>query len=176
MDALEMLKDNLNSTHRAYFNARQGTDEQLHFVPTDGSHSIAWCLWHTARMEDNLVQGTYRGTTTLWNDDWAARTGLPADGLGVGMSDDDAQGLHLKDSDAFFEYIDTVWAATAEFLDGMTADDLDREVGLGERIEKLGNSISLHMVGHFSSHRGEINWLRGTQGMPPVTPAAPAGA
>ena len=173
MDALDMLKDNLNFAHRTFFDARNGTDEQLHFVPQDGSHSIAWCLWHTARIEDNLVQGRYRETELLWNEDWSAKTGLSADGPFVGMSDEDAQQIRLTNKEAFFEYIDAVWASTAEVLDGMTADDLDREVTLGERVENLGSSISTHMFGHFSSHRGKINWLRGTQGMPPVSAAAP---
>lgn len=174
MDALDMLKENLGFAHRTYLDARNATEEELHFVPADGSHSIAWCIWHTARIEDNLVQGAYRGTNPLWNADWAARTGLPAEGPFVGMSDEDAQKIRLTDRDAFFEYVDTVWATTMEFLDGLTADDLDREVKLGQRVEKLGSSISTHMVGHFSSHRGEINWLRGMQGLAPVSGAAPA--
>ncbi len=174
MDALDMLTDNLAFAHRTYANAREASDEQLHFVPEDGSHSIAWCLWHTARIEDNLVQGSYRQTDVIWNADWAAKTGLPAEGPFVGMSDEDAQRLELKNQDAFFEYIDTVWATTMEFLGGMTADDLDREVKLGERVETLGGSISTHMVGHFNSHRGEINLLRGMQGLEPVSGAAPA--
>ncbi|HJO03655.1 MAG TPA: hypothetical protein QGG47_06765 [Acidobacteriota bacterium] len=99
---------------------------------------------------------------------------MPFQGIGVGMSDEDAQLLELKDKGAFFEYIDTVWATTMAFLDGLTSADLDREVKLGERVELLGNSISLHMVGHFSSHRGEINWVRGTQGMGPLRMEAPA--
>jgi hypothetical protein len=172
MDAVDMLTENLNFAHRTYLDARNGTDEQLHFVPENGSHSIAWCLWHTARIEDDLVQVVYRDADPLWNDDWAARTGLPAAGPFVGMSDEEAQQLRLTDRDAFFDYIDTVWATTMQFLDGLTPDDLDREVKLGERIEKLGSSISTHMVGHFNSHRGEINWLRGTQGTPPVSAAA----
>jgi len=44
-------------------------------------------------------------------------------------------------------------------------------VQIGERVKKIGNSISTHIVGHLSSHRGEINWLRGMQGLPPVSGA-----
>ena len=117
MDALDMLKENLNFAHRTYVDARNATDEQLHFVPEDGSHSIAWCLWHTARIEDNLVQNRYRQTDVLWNEEWANRTGLSATDPFIGMSDEDAQKIRLTDKDAFFEYVDAVWAATAEFLD-----------------------------------------------------------
>lgn len=171
MDALDMLKDNLGFAHRTFLDARNATDEQLQFVPEGGSHSIAWCLWHTARIEDNLVQRIYRGTEPLWGEEWALKTGMAAEGPYVGMSDEDAQKIALKAGDAFFDYIDAVWAATGAYLDGLTAEDLDREVQLGERVEKIGNSISTHMVGHFSSHRGEINWLRGMQGLPPVSGA-----
>ena len=172
MDALEMLRDNLDFAHRTYIDARNATDEQLHFVPEGGSHSIAWCLWHTARIEDNLVQGRYRETELIWSADWASRTGLSAEGPFIGMSDEDAQKIRLTDRAAFFEYVDAVWASTMAFLGGLTADDLDREVRLGERVETLGASISTHMVGHFNSHRGEINWLRGMQGLAPVSAAA----
>ena len=172
MDALDMLTDNLSFAHRTFLDARNGTDEQLHFVPEGGSHSIAWCIFHTARIEDNLVQRVYRGTDPLWNEEWASRTGLSADGPYVGMSDEDAQKIRLTNREDFFEYVDAVWESTMAFLGGLTADDLDREVKLGERIETLGNSISTHMVGHFSSHRGEVNWLRGMQGMAPVSGAA----
>jgi hypothetical protein len=44
MDAPDVLNDNLNFARHTYVNARNSTDEQLHFVPPDGSHSIAWCL------------------------------------------------------------------------------------------------------------------------------------
>ena len=35
-------------------------------------------------------------------------------------------------------------------------------------IESIDESISLHMLGHFNGHRGEMNLLRGMQGMDPL--------
>jgi hypothetical protein len=64
-----------------------------------------------------------------------------------------------------------VWAATARFLDTATDADLEREVPSRTGTESVGEAISLHMLGHFNGHRGEINTLRGLQGMPTVMAA-----
>ncbi len=171
MSTVGFIKRGLDFAHRARADARNGTDEQLHFVPPDGSHSIAWCLWHTARVEDPIVNSRILKQPQIWNETWAKRTGLPADGLGVGQSDADAQKIHIDDLGAFVEYQDAVWAATARFLDGATDADLEREVQSRTGTESVGEAISLHMLGHFNGHRGEINTLRGMQGMPTVLAA-----
>ena len=51
MSTVAFIERSLAFTHAALKDARNGTDEQLHFVPDQGSHSIAWCLWHTTRVE-----------------------------------------------------------------------------------------------------------------------------
>jgi uncharacterized damage-inducible protein DinB len=159
----------LSFAHRALADARNGTDEQLHFVPSGGSHSIAWCLWHTARIEDLIINMRSRGAPQVWNEEWANRIGLPYEGTGNGQSDSDALGIHIKDMDAFREYQEAVWAETASYLESATDAELDREVPTrGGGTESIGEGISLHLIGHFNGHRGEINLLRGMQGMPTV--------
>ena len=168
MTTVEYIQNTLDFVHRALADARNGTDEQLHFVPEHGSHSIAWCLWHTARIEDLIINARVRGEAPVWNEQWAERIGVPADGFGTGQSDEDAQQLHIDSMDAFAEYQAAVWAQTAAFLDGATDEELQREVPAREGTESVGQAISLHMLGHFNGHRGEINTLRGMQGMPTV--------
>ena len=171
MSTVDYITNTLDFVHRALADARNGTDEQLHFVPEQGSHSIAWCLWHTTRIEDLLVNMRFRGGETIWNDDWAVRTGLTTEGFGVGQSDDEAQGIHISSMEAFGEYQEAVWASTAEYLAAATDEELEREVPAREGTESVGQAISLHMLGHFNGHRGEINTLRGMQGMPTVMAA-----
>ena len=90
MSMVDFIKSNLDFARRALTDAANGTDEQLHFIPSHGSHSIAWCLWHTARVEDLLMNAVIGGGAPSWNDKWAQRTGLPGEGIGTSMSDDDA--------------------------------------------------------------------------------------
>jgi uncharacterized damage-inducible protein DinB len=171
MNTVDFIKRGLDFAHRALADARNGTDAQLHFVPANGSHSIAWCLWHTARVEDLIVNTRILKQPAIWNAEWAKRTGLPVDGLGVGQSDTDAQKVHIDDMRAFAAYQEAVWAETARFLDRATEADLERQVPSRTGTESAGEAISLHLLGHFNGHRGEINTLRGLQGMPTVLAA-----
>jgi uncharacterized damage-inducible protein DinB len=158
---VEYIRRGLAFAHAALADARNGTDEQLHFVPEHGSHSIAWCLWHTARVEDLIINLRCQARQTVWDAGWAERTGLPADGFGTGMSDADAQQVRITDMRAFAAYQEAVWAATERFLEGTSDADLEREVPSRTGTEQVGEAISLHMLGHFNGHRGEINGVAG---------------
>lgn len=51
----------------------------------------------------------------------------------------------------------------------MTDDsELEREVQLGQRTETVSDNIRLHLITHLNGHRGEVNLIRGMQGLPPV--------
>jgi hypothetical protein len=169
METVDYIKNSLGFAHRALADACNGTSEQLHFVPPNGSHSIAWCLWHTARTEDLIINARSRRAPQVWNEQWAERTGLPFQGQGTGMTDEDAVQVRIKDMEAFREYQEAVWKQTAEYLDSMTPEEIEREIPTRDGgSETVGQGISLHMLGHFNGHRGEINMLRGMQGMPTV--------
>jgi uncharacterized damage-inducible protein DinB len=169
MDTLDYIKNSLGFAHRALADARNGTPEQLHFVPEHGSHSIAWCLWHTARIEDRIINARARQASEVWDESWAKRTGLPFEGAGTNMTDEEAHEVRIKDIDAFREYQEAVWKQTDEYLNSITKEDLEVERPTRDGgTETIGQGIQLHMLGHFNGHRGEINLLRGMQGMPTV--------
>ncbi len=168
---VDFVQRGLDFAHAALRDARNGTDAQLHFVPPNGSHSIAWCLWHTARIEDLIINDRAQGGSVLWNAEWAERVGLPFEGFGAGMSDADAQQIHIRDMEAFGAYQEAVWAATETFLSAADDETLAREIPSRNGTETVGEAILLHMIGHFNGHRGEINTLRGMQGMPTVLAA-----
>ncbi|MBU93467.1 MAG: hypothetical protein CL723_02615 [Chloroflexi bacterium] len=169
MSRIKHIKWSLDFVHRALRDACNGTTEQVHFVPESGSHSIAWCLWHTTRIEDLIVNLVIKESSTVWNEGWANKTGLPFDGFGLGQSDEDAQKVEISDMKAFRDYQDLVWESTDAFLNDLKDEDLSRQVktSTGDT-ESIDESISLHMLGHFNGHRGEMNLLRGMQGMDPL--------
>lgn len=168
MSTVQFIQQGLAFAHNAFKDARNGTDEQLHFVPENGSHSIAWCLWHTTRIEDLIINMRVLKEPLVWNEEYAKRIGLPADGFGAEQSNEEAQEVHIADMDAFGEYQEAVWAKTASYLENATDEDLGVEVPTRDGTETVATAISLHMLGHFNGHRGEINTLRGMQGMPTV--------
>ena len=170
--AVGYIQQSLQFLHGSFHDARSGqSSEQLHFAPDGESHSVAWVLWHTARVEDLLVQGAFQGKRQIWAEGGgAAQTGLPAKAFGTGQPTDEAKQLQIGDLDAFWQYADAVFAATDAFLGGLSDTDLEREVKVGERTETLGESITLHLVTHENGHRGEVNLIRGMHGFPPVMP------
>ncbi len=168
--AVDFIKDSFQSIHGSYRDARSGqTPEQMHFAPEGESHSVAWILFHTTRIEDMLINTICQSKPLIFAEgDWAERTGLPAEGFGTGQTTEQAGQVGIKDLDAFTEYAEAVYAATDAFLDGISDEDLSREVKLGQRTETVSDNIRLHLLTHLNGHRGEINLIRGMQGLPPL--------
>ena len=170
MTAIDFMKQTLEFVHRGFRGAPDGlSNGQLHFVPEGQSHSIAWCMWHGARIEDLFFQQVFQGKPSEWETGgWAAKTGLPEKGFGTGQSTEDARSLHIASLDAFKEYQGQVAGLADAYLSSLDDAGLEREVKLGDRTEALGQSINLHLVIHLNGHRGEINLLRGMMGFEPV--------
>ena len=170
MAAIDFMRQTLDFVHRGFAGAGEELDdEQLHFVPEGQSHSIAWCMWHGARIEDLFFQQLFQGKPSEWDaNGWAERCGLPAKGFGTNQPADEARALRIGNIEAFRAYQAKVADLSGAFLSGISDADLGREVKLGEKTETLGESINLHLVIHLNGHRGEINLLRGMMGFAPV--------
>ena len=170
MSSIDFMKQTLDFIHRGFRGAPDGlSDEQLHFVPEGQSHSIAWCMWHGARIEDLFFQQLFQGKPAEWETGgWAAKTGLPEKGFGTGQSTEDAANVRITSLPAFREYQAKVAELSTAFLSGLSEADLSREVKMRDQTESLGQSINLHLVIHLNGHRGEVNLLRGMQGFDPV--------
>lgn len=144
MSTVDFIERGMDFAHRALADARNGTAEQMHFVPERGSHSIAWCLWHTARIEDLIISARVLDQPAFWSNDWAQRTGLPVDGTGNGLSDEEAQQIRISDIDAFAEYQEAVFARTRQFLSGASDEDLEREVPSRTGTEYRSGDLAAH--------------------------------
>ncbi|MFN0093724.1 MAG: DinB family protein [Dehalococcoidia bacterium] len=170
MAAVDFMKVTLDFIHRGFRNAPEGlSDEQLHFIPDGQSHSIAWTMWHAARIEDLFFQQIFQGKPAEFETGgWAERTGLPAKGFGTGQSTEEAATVRIANLDQFLAYQAKVAELATAYLAGLSDEELKREVKLGQRTEQLGESINLHLVMHLNGHRGEINLIRGMLGFDPV--------
>ena len=172
MSAITYMKQSLAFIHGSYRQAADGlSPEQVHFVPEGESHSIAWVIWHGARVEDLIVQQLIKGVPQEWETGgWAARTGLPEKSFGTGQTTEEARAIRITDAEALAGYVNKVAALTQEFLSTSSDEDLEREIQVGQRTETVGQAINLHLVTHLNGHRGEINLLRGMMGFGPVLP------
>src|SRR3712207_8396224 len=93
-----------------------------------GANPIGWLAWHLLRVQDDHVADV-AGTEQVWTaDGWAQRFGLPVDvsAIGYGMSTEEVAAVRVPSADLLLDYSDAVSARTAEFLSGLTDEDLDR--------------------------------------------------
>ncbi|MBC7278313.1 DinB family protein [Nocardioides sp.] len=104
--------------------------DDLLWRPYDGANSIAWTLWHTARMEDVQI-ASLAGTDEVWlREGWVERFGLPyAPGaMGYGQSAEEVAAFRLEDPKLLTGYYRAVHTATTELVDSLSEDDLARVV------------------------------------------------
>jgi uncharacterized damage-inducible protein DinB len=94
------------------------------------ANTIAWLAWHLARVQDDHVAEVAGGEQVWTADDWVGRFGLPfpAEATGYGFSSEDVAQVRVPSADLLLEYAAAVHERTADFLRGLSDDDLDRVV------------------------------------------------
>lgn len=116
------------------------TQEEIRRIPRREVHSIAWCLWHIARIEDAtmnlLVDG---GEQVFTQGDWGSKMRQDICNTGNGMEDQDIARLNKTiDTEALLNYRDAVGVRTRQVVADLTPEQLPEPVR-PERIERLLN-------------------------------------
>ncbi|MGE3074044.1 MAG: DinB family protein [Dehalococcoidia bacterium] len=168
-----ILRSSLKSMHQLLDKAVEGmTAEQLNFRPQEGGVSGFFSLWHYVRTEDNIINFVTQGKPTVWLEGGYNETfGLPRNSQGTGMTTDEANAVQIHDVAKWHEYQQGVWAATDKYLAEMSPDQFnERRVTikpLGEM--SLWNGIYGICLSHGYRHVGEIEYVRGVQGLGGLT-------
>jgi hypothetical protein len=164
----QFIRDSLRQLHASYDEGIADlTDEQLHWRATETGQPIAFVLWHYVRTEDNIIQFVLQQKPTVWIDGgWYEKLSLHRTAQGTGMPLEDAQNLRIDSRDDWRAYQSAVWKATDNFL--ASADDamLDKTTTvkpLGEM--PVRNAIGMMCLTHGFTHLGEIQHMRGLQGL-----------
>ena len=131
-----------------------------------GANPIGWLAWHLLRVQDDHLADV-AGTEQVWTaQGWTGRFGLPVDdaATGYGMDDDEVDAVRVPSADLLLGYSRAVHARSAEFLRGLTDEDLDRvvdtrwdpQVTLGVRL--------VSVLYDDLQHLGQAAYLRGLLG------------
>lgn len=168
------------------------SEEQLAWQPPFGTHSIAWNLWHLARWADHLQESVSRmtpelasrlgPTQQLWEaDGLAERWGWTALSLGfeqtgTHMEAGSAAQLPLPRKDVLLEYVRRAFATADRAVGAIDdqqlyqADETSAQFNAayhGEPAQaegRVGDAVLTHLA-HDNRHLGEIEALRGQQGL-----------
>ncbi|MGK2964298.1 MAG: DinB family protein [Tepidiformaceae bacterium] len=145
------------------------TPEQLNWLPTEGvAVSAGFNAWHIFRTEDNITNFVFQRKQPIWlAGGFMEKVGGPKVDQGTGMTLDDARAVQVQDKAALLEYGKTVAADTLAFVKGQDLSWLEETTTIKPQGELPRWRIlrEIYMT-HGFMHLGEINVLRGIQGMP----------
>jgi uncharacterized damage-inducible protein DinB len=130
MQTTDLLVDAFQRVRDAVHPAVQGlTPEQLSARLEGQANSIAWLVWHLARIQDDHVAAA-AGTEQVWTSEgWVERFGLPfePEATGYGHGPEDVSAV-VAPGELLTAYYEAVHQATLAFVGGLTDADLDRVV------------------------------------------------
>ena len=142
------------------------TAEQLSARVGPEANTVGWLGWHLLRVQDDHV-AEVAGREQVWTaEGWAERFALPVsdDATGYGFSPDDVAAVRIESPRLLLGYAAAVHARTAEFLQGLSDEDLDRVV---DRRWDPPVTLGVRLVSVLSDdlqHVGQAAYVRGLLG------------
>ncbi|WP_299562172.1 mycothiol transferase [uncultured Mycolicibacterium sp.] len=138
------------------------TDELARYRPTATANSIAWLIWHSARIQDVQI-ADIAGTEPVWTrDGWVDRFGLdlPRDDTGYGH-DADQVGKVRASADLLAGYYHAVHRATLQYIASVTAEELDRVVDTRWEPPVTAGVRLVSIIDDCAQHLGQAKYVRG---------------
>jgi uncharacterized damage-inducible protein DinB len=131
MDVASLLLELYGRTPPLARDAVDGlSPDQLAERPSGTANSIAWLVWHLARVQDHHIAEILE-TDQIWTmGDWAARCGLDPNpnNTGYGHGPEQVAAVRPDNGAVLLGYLDAVQERTEAYLAGVQPDDLDRIV------------------------------------------------
>ncbi|MET1087508.1 MAG: DUF664 domain-containing protein [Arthrobacter sp.] len=130
MKSNELLLDAFGRIRETVERTLDGLDDGSLALRTAGTgNSIAWLVWHLARVEDAQVSGA-AGLEQVWfAQDFVGRFGLPLQprDTGYGHSADQVDAVRAP-AELLLDYYDAVHRQTVRYVESLGDEDLDRVV------------------------------------------------
>ena len=165
VDVSELLLDLYSRTPPLAEEAVAGlTLEQLLWQPDSGANTIAWLIWHLARIQDDYVTEMSGDGEQLWvTDGWAAKFGLDPDPAnhGYGHSPEDVLAVQPESLEVLVGYMRAVDDRVRAYLATLTADELDRVIDTSWDPPVTLGVRTISIADDSLQHVGQAAYLRG---------------
>lgn len=156
-ELFERIKQNVHETLDGL-----RTDELTLRVDPE-ANTIAWLVWHLARVQDDHVSAV-AGTKQAWHEDgWVERFDLPfdPDAIGYGQSSLDVAAVQPTSVELLGGYYDAVHERTRKYVDGLSDKDLERVVDDSwDPPVTLGTRL-VSVIADDLQHVGQAAYVRG---------------
>ncbi len=138
------------------------TDEVSSYRPTPEANTIAWLVWHSARVQDAQLCDI-AGIEQVWfRDGWADRFNLdlPRDSHGYGHSAEEVAKVRAP-AELLAGYYHAVHHVTLEYVASVTPDELARIVDRRWTPAVTASARLVSIIDDCAQHLGQAAYLRG---------------
>lgn len=134
--------------------------EAAAFRPDPEANTIGWLIWHLSRVQDDHISGV-AGTEQVWPK-WRAQFDLPFDETAIGYGQTSAEVAQVRvDPRLLGEYHSEVAAATAQYVESLTDEDLARVVDENWDPPVTLSARLVSVIGDCLQHLGQAAYLKG---------------
>jgi len=159
----ELLRDSFTRLIEHVDDLTDGlTDELSSWRPTPEANSIAWLIWHSARVQDAQLC-EIAGVEQVWfRDGWVNRFALdlPRDSHGYGHTPEQV-GKVRPPADLLSGYYHAVHKVTLEFVASVTPEELDRIVDKRWTPPVTASARLVSIIDDCAQHLGQAAYVRG---------------
>jgi uncharacterized damage-inducible protein DinB len=130
--------------------------------PDPGANSIAWLIWHLARVQDDHI-ADLAGTEQQWTGaGWSSRFGLPFDegATGYGQNSDEVGQVSAEPAE-LAGYQSAVHTATMSYLDTLTEAELERIVDTRWDPPVTAAARLVSIINDCTEHIGQAAYVKG---------------
>ncbi len=137
--------------------------DQTMVRPDSAANSIAWLVWHAARVQDDHV-AHLAGRGQAWIDDgFEARLGFDLDphDIGYGHTSDQVAAVQPDDPQVLLDYLRAVTDRTYDYLARLDATELDRIVDRNWDPPVVAGVRIVSVIDDCMQHAGQAAYVRG---------------
>ncbi|MGE0219616.1 mycothiol transferase [Mycolicibacterium sp.] len=161
--ARELLRDSFTRLIEHVDELTDGlTDEVALHRPSPTANSIAWLIWHSARVQDAQLCDI-AGLEQVWTQQgWVDRFGLdlPRDDTGYGHSPDDVGKVRVA-ADLLAGYYHAVHKVTLAYVASVTTDDLAQIVDPRWDPPVTASVRLVSIIDDCAQHLGQAAYIQG---------------
>ena len=138
------------------------TDKQANYRPSPEANSIAWLIWHSARVQD-IQLAPIAGVEQVWTrDGWVDRFGLDLlrNDSGYGHGPDEVAKVRAS-AELLAGYYHALHKVTLEFVARVTAEDLERIVDRNWDPPVTASARIVSIIDDCAQHLGQAAYVLG---------------
>lgn len=161
--ARELLRDSFTRLIEHVNDLTDDLTDEVSFYRTNGTaNSIAWLIWHSARIQDAQL-ADIAGIEQVWHrDGWVDRFALdlPRDTHGYGHTSEEVGKVRVP-ADLLAGYYHAVYKMTLAYLAGITPEELGRVVDTNWNPPVTASMRLVSIIDDCAQHLGQAAFIRG---------------